>query len=110
MAQPRTGSGQLASVRALAGLLSASKTTAIVKAEQMEVVRIVLLAGKELPIHAAPGEITVQCIEGRIAFSTPGKVNMMTAGDLIHLRMQEPHALKAIEDSSALLTMCLRPK
>jgi quercetin dioxygenase-like cupin family protein len=109
MSQPRTGSGQIANVRALAGLLGASKTTAILKAEQMEVVRIVILAGKGLPFHEAPGEITVQCIEGCIDFATHSEVHRMAAGDLIHLRPREPHALHAIEDSSALLTMCLRP-
>ena len=31
----------------------------------------------------------------------------MTAGDFIHLRRNEPHALKARVDSSALLTLCV---
>jgi quercetin dioxygenase-like cupin family protein len=107
MAQAHVESGQLASVLPLGERLRHSKTTAVMKAEQLEIVRIVLLAGKGLAEHAVPGEITVQCIEGCIDFTIPGAVRRMHAGDLIHLRAGEPHALMAIEDSSALLTIRL---
>lgn len=107
MAQAHTGSGQLVSVLPLGDGLRASKTSAILKAEQLEIVRIVLLAGKGLVEHAAPGEISVQCIEGCIDFTVAGTAQRMRAGDLIHLRAGEPHALMAVEDSSALLTLRL---
>jgi quercetin dioxygenase-like cupin family protein len=66
-----------------------------------------LPAGKALREHRAPGEITVQCIEGRIEFQTSAGVHWLEPGDLIHLRRNEPHALRAAADSSALLTICL---
>lgn len=108
MSTPRTAPGDIACVLPLAGALAAHKTTALLKSAQLEVIRIVLLTGKVLPDHAAPGEITVQCLEGCIEFTTPQAVHLMRAGDLIHLRGGERHALKALEDSSALLTMCLQ--
>ena len=37
----------------------------------MELVHLVLPSGKALPEHRVSGEITVQCIEGLIAFTTP---------------------------------------
>jgi quercetin dioxygenase-like cupin family protein len=107
MAQPHTGSGQLVSVLPLGDRIRHSKTSAILKAEQLEIVRIVLLAGKGLVEHAAPGEISVQCIEGCIDFTVAGTAQRMHAGDLIHLRAGEPHALMAVADSSALLTIRL---
>jgi quercetin dioxygenase-like cupin family protein len=107
MAKAHVESGQLASVLPLGERLRHSKTTALLKAEQLEIVRIVLLAGKGLAEHAAPGEISLQCIEGCIDFTIPGVVRRMHAGDLIHLRAGEPHALMAVEDSSALLTIRL---
>ncbi|MDB6000353.1 MAG: cupin [Rhizobacter sp.] len=109
MAQNHTASGQLASVLPLAAALVNGKTTAILKSQELEVMRIVLLAGKAMAEHWAPGEITLQCIEGAIEFTSPHGVSVMRAGDLIHLCAREPHSLKALEDSSALLTMCLRP-
>jgi len=67
----------------------------------------VLPAGKGLRRHSSPGEITVQCIEGRIEFDTPDGRHVLEAGDLIHLGRNEPHALNAVVDSSALLTLCI---
>jgi quercetin dioxygenase-like cupin family protein len=107
MAQIHAQSGQVVSVRPFGDRFGGMRTTAILKADQLEVVRIVLPAGKGLPEHSAPGEITVQCIEGRIEFQTPAALHVLEAGDFIHLRGNEPHALRAQVDSSALLTMCI---
>ncbi|WP_114968893.1 cupin domain-containing protein [Rhodoferax ferrireducens] len=107
MAQNHAQSGQVVSVLPLGAQLNAAKTTAILKAEQLEVVRLVLPAGKEWTEHKAPGEITVQCIEGSIEFRTADVLQVLLPGDFIFLRSEEPHALRALVDSSALLTMCI---
>lgn len=107
MAQNHAQSGQVVSVLPLKEKLQEAKTTAILKATQLEVARLVLPAGKEWTEHKAPGEITVQCIEGRIEFRTAGALQVLEPGDFIFLRSEEPHALRAIVDSSALLTMCI---
>jgi quercetin dioxygenase-like cupin family protein len=62
-------------------------------------------AGKSLPEHKAKGEIVVQCLEGRVVFSTLGKEIEIQPGQLIYLNPAEPHAVRAIEDSSFLLTV-----
>lgn len=107
MAQIHAQAGQVVSVRPLGDRLSSSMTSAILKADQLEIVRLVLGAGKQLREHSAPGEITVLCIEGRIALRTPEASHMLEAGDFILLRRAEPHALEALVDSSALLTLCI---
>lgn len=107
MAQTHARSGQVVSVLPLGDQLGVSKTTALLKAEQLEVIRVVLLAGKEMREHKTPGEITVQCIEGRIEFRTPGMVQVLAPGDFMHLARGEPHALRAITDASALVTIRL---
>ena len=107
MAQVHAQSGQVVSVRPFGDRWDGVRTTAVIKADQLEVVRIVLLAGKGLREHSAPGEITVQCIEGRIEFQTPTALQVLEAGDFIHLRPNEAHALNATVDSSALVTMCI---
>lgn len=109
MAQPRIQPGQVASVSPLGAQLANAKTTALFKGQQLEVVRIVLAAGKTLREHSAPGEITVLCIEGRIEFTTPHAVQVMAAGDFLYLPPGEPHALLALEDSSVLVTICIAP-
>ena len=87
--------------------LSSSKTTTLVKTDDLELIRLVLPAGKEIPMHQAHGEITVQCLEGRVTFTAESKMHELTPGQLLYLVAGEPHALKAIEDSSVLVTLLL---
>ena len=68
MAQPHALSGQIVNVRPLGAQLRQASSTAILKAGQLEVMRIVLLAGKSMPEHMTRGEATVQCIEGEVEF------------------------------------------
>ena len=91
----------------LGAALGSSKTTTLVKTSGLELIRLVLPAGKEIPTHKAPGEITVQCLEGRVAFTADGKTQELTAGQLLYLSAGEPHAVKAIEESSLLVTLLL---
>lgn len=107
MAQPHAASGQVVSVRPLGEQLRDARTTALLKADQLEIVRIVLPAGKALREHSAPGEITVQCLEGEVEFSTPEATHLLRPGDFIHLRRGHPHALAARSDASLLVTICL---
>lgn len=94
----------------LGAVLSNSKTETLVKTANLELIRLVLPAGKDIPSHKAPGEITVQCLEGRVAFTTEAKTQELVAGQLLYLSAGEPHALKASEDSSLLVTLLLAKK
>jgi len=107
MAQPHAASGEIVKLTPLAEDLPDARTTAILKSEQLELVRIVLLKGGSMPEHQVQGEITVLCLEGRLALRTPAGTCTLGPSDLIHLRRGEPHALSAEEDASALLTICL---
>ena len=87
--------------------LGNATTTTLAKTASLELIRIVLAAGKEIPTHSAPGEITVQCLEGRIAFTAESKTQELKAGELLYLAAGRPHALKASEYSSLLVTLLL---
>jgi quercetin dioxygenase-like cupin family protein len=109
MAQPHARSGQVVSVASLGTALAAARTTALIKAAQLEVVRLVLPAGRVLREHRVAGEITVQCLEGEVEFVLPGATHRLVAGDWLHLAAREPHALRALSDASLLVTICLLP-
>lgn len=94
----------------LCAALGNSKTATLVKTTDLELIRLVLTAGKEIPTHKAPGEITVQCLEGRVAFTAEGKTQELIAGQLVYLRAGEPHVVKGVEDSSLLVTILLPKK
>lgn len=107
MALTHARSGQVVSILPLGPQLAHSSTSAIFKASQLEVIRIVLSAGQELRQHDVPGEITLQCLEGSVELQTPGTTHRLRAGDFVHLQAGTPHGLHAQEDSSLLLTICL---
>jgi quercetin dioxygenase-like cupin family protein len=59
-------------VRPLGDSMRESKSTVLVKTDTLELIRIVLPAGKQLPPHRVEGEITVQCLEGRLVLTPKG--------------------------------------
>jgi len=110
MAIPHAKSGEVVDVRPMGAKLSGTITHTIVKTDDLEVIRIVLLAGNELPPHAVPGDITVQCLEGKVDFRV-GEVNReLTEGKFLYVEGGGLHALRASEDSSLLVTILLKPK
>ncbi|MBL9082675.1 MAG: cupin domain-containing protein [Planctomycetales bacterium] len=106
MAIQHAQSGEIISLP-LGTALAGSKTTTLVKTANLEVIRLVLPEGKEIPPHQAPGEITIQCLEGRIAFTAHGKTQELVAGQMLHLAAGELHAVKGGETSSLLVTLLL---
>ncbi len=84
--------------------VGAARSATLMKSAGLELIWLVIPAGKEIPPHRAPGEITLQCIEGHVAFEHDGHAIDLHAGDLLHLCPQESHALKGIADSSVLVT------
>lgn len=109
MAIPHANPGDVIDVRPLGAALAATRTHTLLKADHIEVVRLVMAAGKEIAEHKAPGEITVQCLEGKIAFTTLGQTHELQAGQMLYLPAGEPHALRCLEDASILLTILLKP-
>ena len=107
MALPHASSGQIVDILPTEGTLPSAKSFALFKSAQLEVMRVVLPAGKAFPPHRVAGEITVQCLEGRIDFSVDGAAQELRAGQLLHLEGGVLHGLVGIEDSSALVTIVL---
>ncbi|HEX6985110.1 MAG TPA: cupin domain-containing protein [Planctomycetaceae bacterium] len=108
MALPHYGPGEVIDARPLGSALAESKTHMLAKTEDVEILRLVLPAGKELPMHVAPGVLVVQCLEGRVAFTAFGKTADLEPGRLVYLPPKEPHAVRAVEPSSLLVTILRR--
>ena len=95
-------------MRPLGAALAQASSTAILKAGQLEVMRIVLPTGKSLPEHMTRGEATVQCIEGEVEFQGRNGAQRMHPGDFVHLEPRALRALTAVQDASLLVTLCLQ--
>ena len=108
MAIPHAKSGEVIDLRPLGEDLAHAVTNTLVKTDRLEIIRLVVLAGKDIPPHQVAGEITVQCLEGRVAFTVGNSRRDLEAGQLLYLASEEPHSLHGIEDASVLLTILLR--
>ncbi len=108
MAIAHAASGQLMDVQPLAGQLGDARTVALFKSNELEMMRLVMPAGKAMPAHGVKGESTIHCLEGEIELSMNGHTQRMQAGQLVWLEGGVNHALTAVKNSSLLLTISLR--
>lgn len=99
--------GEVIDVRPYGSALAAAKTITLLKTGKVEVIRLVMARGKVLAEHKAPGEITVHCLEGKLAFTALGQTHELAAGQLLNLPAGEPHSVECLEEASFLLTIVL---
>jgi quercetin dioxygenase-like cupin family protein len=110
MAIAHAASAETIDIPPLGAKLTASKTTVLVKTPTLEVIRMVVRAGERHSKHHVPGEITVQCLEGRILFGVGDVPHELKAGQMLYLAGGQPHYVQGIEDSSVLLTILLEKR
>jgi quercetin dioxygenase-like cupin family protein len=97
--------GDLVDVRPLGSALAAAHARTLYRTGAVEIVRLIVRKGQEIPQHKSKGEIIVHCLEGRVEITALGKTLILEAGTLLALPATEPHALKGLEDASLLLTI-----
>ena len=77
----------------------------LIKTPQMQVIRMVLKAGRHVPEHHVTEEITLQCLEGEAQIEVPGEAIHLMARQLVLLPAGQPHAVRALTDTSLLVTI-----
>jgi quercetin dioxygenase-like cupin family protein len=106
MAIPHAQPGIPVDLRVVEGWSSETQTTALVKNDAFEAIRLVARKGTEVcHNHQVEGMITVHCLEGRIEFTADGDRREMGAGHWLYLTGGVPHTITALEDSLVLLTV-----
>lgn len=80
-------------------------TLALIKTEQMEVIRMVLPRGKDIMEHSVDGEMSVQCLKGKVLFQLDNNAHELTEGDWLYLEGKQKHALYAKSDAVLLITI-----
>ena len=100
--------GQIVDVQPLGNQLCETRNVALFKTDELEVIRLVMPAGKTMPSHWVKGEVTIHCLEGEVDLMAGGQTRRMKAGQLVWLQGGVDHALTAVHDSSLLLTIVLR--
>jgi quercetin dioxygenase-like cupin family protein len=108
-AEARVEPGEIINVRPLGAALASAKTKTLAKADGLQIIRLVVPAGKEVQEHKANAPIVVHCLEGCVAFTVLGKTQPLKAGELLYLPKGEPHRVKGVENASLLLTVLSPP-
>lgn len=79
----------------------------ILKNRSMQIMLIALHAGAEMKTHPAPGQISVQVLEGQIKFNTEQQSAELSEGQMLSLRQGIQHSVMANIESIFLLTISL---
>jgi quercetin dioxygenase-like cupin family protein len=109
MALEHAKPGEVIDLRAFGARLRSEQTRALIKTESLELMRVVLPAGEGLPRHSVYGEVTLQCIEGRVRVQAQAGEHELRSGELVLLPAGDEHAVHALDDSSLLVTVQLPP-
>jgi quercetin dioxygenase-like cupin family protein len=95
------------SVSPLGAQLRQTKSHSLLKTEKLQLMRVVLPAGESMPPHHVNGEVSIQCLEGRVVVTSRTRDCRLEQGQLVVLPAGEPHAVKGEKDASLLVTLLL---
>jgi len=108
MATHHASPGEIVDLATWAQDVPNEKTKVIAKTDEMELVRLVLSAGKEFAGHKVSGPCVIHCITGEVECPAMGTTQALTSGQLLYLMPGEPHAVRAVVDSVVLLTIVFK--
>ncbi|HLR32425.1 MAG TPA: cupin domain-containing protein [Fodinibius sp.] len=105
MSQGHIKTGEVINLETLRDGMPGNSTFALIKTDDMEVIRMVMPRGRDIMEHSVKGEMSVQCLKGGVIFQVEDKAHELTEGDWLHLSHNQPHAVHAKVDSVLLLTI-----
>ena len=90
-------------------VLSEATTTALVKLDEFEAIRLVVPKNHEVcGNHQVKGPLTIQCLKGQIAITVDGETHSVSEGHWLFLPGGVPHTISGVEESIVLLTIIFR--
>lgn len=82
---------------------------ALVCAPRLEVMRLVLAAGKVIPAHAVAGPLTIQCLQGCVEVAADGVWHSLQEHQLMYIAEGIEHALQTKLGAIVLVTLVRLP-
>lgn len=83
------------------------RQVALVKRGPLTLILYAFESGGVLKEHRANGDVTIHVLSGRLEIAAASEAISLGAGELLALAPDEPHAVRALEASEMLLTVCL---
>jgi quercetin dioxygenase-like cupin family protein len=105
MALRHAASGEVVDVTPFGGSIRDHQSTAIVRDDRIEVMRLVLIEGRGIPEHSVDGPVTFHCLEGSVELEAGGVPRTLKPGRLVYLEPGVRYTLRPLEDASILMTV-----
>ena len=109
MALKHAKSAEVVSLLSSVDSSQAPISQALVSSPEIELMRLILKAGKQLPPHAVAGPITLYCHQGSVEVRAGGVWQTMSESDLMYVEGGAEHALHALTDAIVLVTIFRLP-
>ena len=109
MALSHAASGELIPLKRGDDDIAHFTSVALAKTEHMELIRLVLPKGREMPLHSVEGELTLLCLQGEMVCDAHERTVVLRPGEMLYLLGGVPHAVRSNDDAVALLTILLHP-
>lgn len=100
--------GEVVNLDTLKQDMSPDSSYALIKTPDMEVIRMVVPAGRDVEEHSVAGEVSVQCLRGEVEFYIGDETKKLTKGSWLFLNRNQPHALKGVTDAVLLVTILFK--
>jgi quercetin dioxygenase-like cupin family protein len=107
MALQHAKAGEIVDLSPKGAALAGERSTAIVKTDQFEAIRLIVPSGGILKSHKVSGRLMLHCLEGRVRLELAGGAIELKANEWVHLDGGAAHGVRGIEDASLLLTVLL---
>lgn len=88
--------------------LSRGVSTSLLKTPRLQLLHLVVAAGRDQPEHHVEDECVIHCLSGDVDVRMPGGTRRLGPGQLVVLPPLQRHALSARADSALLVTLVLR--
>lgn len=105
MALKHASSGEVVDLRPLGDKIKGTKTSAIIKSEHFEAIRLIVHAGSMIPTHEVSGNIMLHCLEGHVRLGLGNGNIDLKSGQWVFLDRSEDHSISGVEDSCVLMTI-----
>lgn len=98
-------SGEVVNLETLKGDMDVDSSYAIIKTDDMEVIRMALRKGKKINEHHVEGELSVQCLRGKIIFTVDGNPCELNEDDWLFVAKKQNFSYEVKQDTILLLTI-----
>lgn len=105
MALKHAKSGEVVDLGPLGDKLKATKTSAIIKSEHFEAIRLIVHAGSTIPTHEVAGNVMLHCLEGHLRIGLSDGDIDLKEGEWVFLDRFEDYSISGVENSCVLMTI-----